>query len=72
MKKSIYHNYEELPLFLNAQAVADLLGISMSSAYELMHGKDFPSLHIGNRLIVPKDCFQAWVETRVGATGDHA
>ena len=72
MKKSIYHNYEKLPLFLNAQAVADLLGISMSSAYELMHGKDFPSLHIGNRLIVPKDRFQAWVETRVGATGDHA
>lgn len=72
MKKSIYHNYEELPLFLNAQAVANLLGISMSSTYELMHEKDFPSLRIGNRLIVPKDRFQAWVETRVGATGGHA
>ena len=72
MKKTIYHNYEELPLFLNAETVANLLDISMSSTYELMHEKDFPSMRIGNRLIVPKDRFLAWVETRVGAIGDHA
>ena len=66
MKQSIVKNYEELPLFLNAQAVADVLGVSPSSAYELMHEKDFPSLRIGNRLVVPKDHFQSWVERNVG------
>lgn len=42
MKKSSYTNYEELPLFLNAEFISEILGISISSAYELMHEKDFP------------------------------
>ena len=66
MKQSIVKSYEELPLFLNAQVVADVLGVSPSSAYELMHEKDFPSLRIGNRLVVPKDHFRSWVERNVG------
>ena len=65
MRESIYKNYDELPLFLNASMVAGLLGVSPSSAYELMHEKDFPSLRIGNRLLVPKDQFQIWVEGRM-------
>lgn len=65
MRESIYKNYDELPLFLNANMVADLLGVSPSSAYELMHEKDFPSLRIGNRLLVPRDQFQIWVEGRM-------
>ena len=66
MKQSIVKSYEELPLFLNAQVVADVLGVSPSTAYELMHEKDFPSLRIGNRLVVPKDHFRSWVERNVG------
>ena len=65
MRESIYKSYDELPLFLNANMVAGLLGVSPSSAYELMHEKDFPSLRIGNRLLVPKDQFQVWVEGRM-------
>ena len=65
MRESIYKNYDELPLFLNANMVAGLLGVSPSSAYELMHEKDFPSLRIGNRLLVPRDQFQVWVEGRM-------
>ena len=65
MKESIYKSYEALPLFLNANMVAGLLGVSPSSAYELMHEKDFPSLRIGNRLLVPRDQFQIWVEGRM-------
>ena len=65
MKESIYKSYEELPLFLNADIVAGLLGVSHSTAYELMHEKDFPSLRIGNRLRVPRDQFQIWVEGRM-------
>ena len=37
MNESIYKSYDELPLFLNARMVAQLLGVSPSSAYELMH-----------------------------------
>ena len=53
MKESIYTNYDELPLFLNAETVANLLGISISGSYELMHEKNFPTMRIGPRLIVP-------------------
>ncbi len=41
MKESVYTAYEDLPLFLNAETVAKLLGISISSSYELMHEKGF-------------------------------
>lgn len=63
MKKSTYTTYDELPLFLNADLVAQVLGISISSAYELMHEKDFPVIKIGSRLVVPRDKFIAWVES---------
>ena len=66
MKESIYKSYDELPLFLNAETVAKLLGISPSSGYELMHEKGFPVLKIGSRLVVPKEKFCAWVEENVG------
>ena len=61
MKISTYNNYEELPLFLNADLISKVLGIAPSSAYELMHEKGFPSLRIGNRIVVPKEKFQQWV-----------
>ena len=61
LKESIYKTYDELPLFLNADTVAKVLGISVSSAYELMHEKTFPALKIGGRLVVPKDKFIDWV-----------
>ena len=65
MKEPIYKSYDELPLFLNANMVANLLGSSQSSAYELMHEAGFPSLRIGNRLVVPKERFQIWMEGRL-------
>lgn len=65
MKESIYKTYDELPLFLNSEIVSNLLGISISSAYELMHEKGFPSVRIGNRLIVPKEEFQKWVKGKL-------
>ena len=62
MKESNYKNYDELPLFLNAATVAKVLGIAPSSSYELMHEKDFPTLHINCRMVVPKEKFIQWVE----------
>ena len=66
MKTSTVKTYEELPLFLNAETVAKLLGVSPSTGYELMHEKGFPVLRIGSRMVVPKEKFRAWVEANVG------
>lgn len=62
MKQSVYKTYEEMPLFLNAETVAKVLGIAPSSSYELMHEADFPVLKVGSRLVVPKEKFIQWVE----------
>ena len=66
MKESKYKHYDELPLFLNAETVAKVLGVSPSTGYELMHEKDFPALRIGNRNVVPKEKFRQWVEEHTG------
>ena len=66
MKESSYKSYDDLPLFLNAETVAKVLGISISSAYELMHEPGFPVLRIGNRMAVPKEQFIQWVNEHTG------
>ena len=71
MKESVYKSYEELPLFLNAKTVARVLGISPSSSYELMHQRDFPTLKIGNRIVVPKERFVQWVEQNTSGGNDE-
>lgn len=66
MRESTFTNYDQLPLFLNANLVAQTLGVSISSAYELMHEKGFPALRIGSRMVVPKEKFCQWVEEQTG------
>ena len=61
MKNPIYKSYDNLPLFLSAETVAKVLGVSSSSAYELMHEPSFPTLRIGSRMVVPKEQFVQWV-----------
>ena len=73
MKKTIYHNYEELPLNLTVLQVADALGISRAGAYELIHTDGFPRIKIGeNRYVIPKQAFVRWMEehTEYGEYGD--
>ncbi len=58
----MYKSYDDLPLFLNADLVAKVLGVSPSSGYELMHESGFPVLKVGSRMVVPKEKFIQWVE----------
>lgn len=69
MKESSYKNYDDLPLFLNAETMAKVLGVSPSSGYELMHEADFPVLKIGSRMVVPKEKFVEWVERHTKGSG---
>ena len=62
MEHKIYKSYDELPLMLSVQDVADVLGISISGSYELVKEKGFPRLKIGARIVVPKEKFIRWVE----------
>ena len=66
MNKSSYKTYEDLPLMLSVPDVAKVLGISRAGAYDLAHSKEFPSMKIGSRIIVPKDKFLLWIEKQCG------
>lgn len=47
--------------------VAVLLGVSRSTAYELVHQGVVPAERLGRRLVVPKSRFHAWLDT----LGEH-
>ena len=59
-------SYDQLPIMLNANAVAQTLGISRAGAYELMHSEGFPTIRIGKRMMVSKEHFIQWIESNSG------
>lgn len=62
MKESVYKSYDELPLFISSETLSELLGISLSSCYELMHENGFPVMRIGKHMVVEKSRFIEWVK----------
>ena len=68
MQESTFTNYDQLPLFLNANMVAQVLGVSISTPYELLNDPGFPTLRVGSRMVVPKEKFIQWAEGQSGGT----
>ena len=62
MKKETFKSYEDLPLMLSVPEMATALGISRAGAYDLARSEGFPVLRIGNRIVIPKDKLQEWVD----------
>ena len=65
MKKETFKSYEDLPLMLSVPEMAAALGISRAGAYELARSAGFPALRIGNRIVIPKDKLQEWVDKQI-------
>ncbi len=63
--KTIYKSYSELLLTLSVPEVAAVLGISRAGAYALVRSESFPKIKIGNRIVVPKNKFIAWMDAQV-------
>ena len=61
MNDTVFKSYDDLPLMLSVPDLVALLGISRAGAYELVKRKNFPALHIGKRVLVPKDKLIAWI-----------
>lgn len=63
MKHSVFKSKDELPMFLTVMDVANLLGISRASAYELAGEENFPKLKIvQGRTIIPRDRLLEWLD----------
>lgn len=65
-----YCSYEQIPLFLDANDIVKVLGLSRSNVYEMMRIESFPALVIGGRKMVRKEKLFAWLENREGASLD--
>ena len=57
-----FSSFSDLPLVLNATQLAGVLNISRANAYNLLHREDFPTLHIGKRMLVPRDKLVRWMD----------
>ena len=66
MQNQTYTSIEQLPLTLTANDVQRILGISRAGAYHLLSQEDFPTLHIGSRLVVPKEKYIQWMDRHTG------
>jgi predicted DNA-binding transcriptional regulator AlpA len=64
--KATKTSYDQLPIMLNANEIAQTLGISRAGAYELMNSDGFPTLRIGKRMMVSKEQFILWIQRRSG------
>ena len=65
MRKSKYNSFDELPLMLTVEDVSHVLGVGLAHAYEVDHRKDFPTITLGSRIIVPKDRLMAWIDNKL-------
>ena len=52
--------------FYNVKEIQQIMGISRASAYVLVKSKDFPTIRVGARILVPAEQFKKWVETTSG------
>lgn len=57
-------SFENLPITLGAEEVAEILGISRANAYVIMHSKGFPKMQIGKRILVTKDNLIVWMNAQ--------
>ena len=60
-----YKSMEDVPMFMTVMDVANLLGISRASSYELVKEKGFPKLNVVHgRIIIPRDRLFEWLDSR--------
>ena len=64
-KEQKYTSLDQLPLSLNANDIAEVLNISRGNAYTLLHREDFPTIHIGKRMVVPRARFIQWMKNQL-------
>ena len=63
-----FNSFADLPLVLNANQLAGVLNISRANAYRLMRSESFPTLRVGNRMLVVRDNLLHWMDEQILAS----
>ena len=61
MRDNFYIDFHDLPLLLTPPQVADLLGISIDGAYDLIRKHDLPHTESHGQAYVRKDELICWL-----------
>lgn len=56
---------ENLPPVLDAKMLLELLPISRSAVYALLNDPGFPTMRIGNRILIPREAMCEWFENQI-------
>ncbi|MBQ4448508.1 MAG: helix-turn-helix domain-containing protein [Clostridia bacterium] len=56
-----FTSFEEIPDYLMVKDVADILRISVASAYHLVKAEGFPVLLLNGQMRVEKEAFISWM-----------
>lgn len=46
---------------ISVQEMAAEMGISLPKAYALIREPDFPTIRVGNRILIPVEAFHEWL-----------
>ena len=52
---------DELPLILEVSDIQRIMGISRTTAYELVHRPDFPAFRSGRLIRISREAFFEWM-----------
>ena len=58
----MYEELTSLPEILNVKELTAFLGVSRSTAYDLMRHEDFPTLHVNSRLLISRTNLIRWLQ----------
>ena len=59
-----YSSYDEIPLFLDANDIVRILGISKANVYYMFKADGFPTIALGKRKLVRKEKLFSWLEAQ--------
>ena len=68
--KNFFHT-GELPLYMSVEDLRDVLRISRTRAYEIIHAEGFPAVWLGRRCVIPREKFLSWMDAQASAAGNN-
>ena len=57
-------------LVYNVEELAEVLGIGLPAARNMIHIEGFPALKVGGRYLIPKQALQRWLDNRANNNQD--
>lgn len=61
----MFAHLKSKPEMLSANDLLEIFPISRSGIYDLLREPGFPCIHLGRRIIVPRDAMIDWLENRL-------